>query len=130
MKIVKAMFAGGPSEPRSGTFTGEVWADSVLPAVDGTLINNIWFAPCARTYWHSHERGQILHVLHGSGLICSQGGPVHRLEVGDYVWVPPGEVHWHGGSATSSLLHTAISLGTTSWRGEVSEAEYGTAVQQ
>ena len=130
MKIVKAMFAGAPSERRSGTFTGEVWMDAVLPATDGTMINNVWFAPSSRTYWHTHERGQILHVLSGSGLIRSQDGPVRALEVGDYVWIPPGELHWHGGSKTSSVLHTAISLGTTSWHDEVSEDEYRFPVQE
>lgn len=130
MEIAKAMFAGTASERRGTTFTGEVWVDSVLPRVDGTVVNNVWFAPCSRTYWHSHERGQVLHVLNGSGLICSLGGPVHKLEVGDYVWVPPGELHWHGGSQISSVLHTAISLGATAWQHEVSEEEYGVTVER
>lgn len=129
MKIVKATFAGAASEQRGGTFTGTVWVDSVLPATDDIVINNVWFAPGSRTYWHSHERGQILHVLSGSGLICSRGGPIARLQVGDYVWVPPGEPHWHGGSPNSSMLHTAISLSSTHWQDEVSEADYSGPVE-
>ena len=107
------------SERKSGTFTGQVWADPVLPATDGVVINTVCFAPGARTFWHHHEHGQILHVLAGSGLIRSDGGPVERLRPGDVVWVPPGERHWHGAGPGSYLVHLAISLGTTVWAEEV-----------
>jgi hypothetical protein len=35
--------------------------------------NNVCFTPGARTFWHTHEKGQILTVTLGSGLICSKG---------------------------------------------------------
>jgi quercetin dioxygenase-like cupin family protein len=111
--------APADSTPKSETFTGEVWSDPVLPATDGVAINTIFFAPGARTFWHHHERGQILHVLAGAGLVCSAGGPVARLRPGDVVWVPPGERHWHGAEPGSYLVHLAVSLGTTVWAEEV-----------
>lgn len=46
---------------------------------------------------------------------------------GDTVWVPPGEVHWHGGAPGSYLLHLAVSLGTTSWLEPVGDGEYSAA---
>ena len=108
-----------PSTNRSDTFTGTVWADPALPTQDGVTIANIFFAPGARTFWHHHELGQILHVVAGRGLVCSAGGAVEVLRPGDVVWVPPGERHWHGAAHDSYLVHLAISLGTTVWGDEV-----------
>jgi quercetin dioxygenase-like cupin family protein len=122
--IVPGRRSGAATDKRGPTFTGEVWADPVLPATDGVTINTVWFPPGGRTFWHRHERGQILHVLGGSGLICGYGENPRRLRPGDVVWVPPGERHWHGGAPASFLIHLAISLGTTAWEQEVAEAEY------
>jgi quercetin dioxygenase-like cupin family protein len=122
--IVRGDAPGVPSDKRGPTFTGEVWADPVLPRVDGVTIATIFFTPGARTFWHRHERGQILHVLGGTGFVCSRGGRPELLRAGDTVWVPPGEQHWHGAAPDSFLTHTAISLGTTEWADEVRAAEY------
>lgn len=124
MIIAPGRVLGEKTDKRGPTFTGEVWADPVLPATDGVTINSVFFPPGARTFWHHHERGQILHVLGGGGLICSLGERPRRLRAGDVVWVPAGERHWHGGAPGSFLIHLAISLGTTSWEQEVAEAEY------
>lgn len=126
MEIVKRLgTAGAPSQQRTATFTGLVYADALLASADGTAVNSVFFAPGARTFWHSHERGQILHVLSGHGLIHSQGEVTNPLDPGDVVWVPPGEVHWHGGGPDTVLLHLAVSLGRTTWLAEVSADEYG-----
>ena len=75
--------------------------------------NNVCFTPGARTFWHYHERGQILTVTMGYGLVCSEGQAPQRLRVGDMVHVPAGEKHWHGGTNSTCMAHTAISLGST-----------------
>ncbi len=124
MIIIPGRVADQATDRRGPTFTGEVWADPVLPLTDGVTINTVSFLPSARTFWHHHERGQILHVLAGGGLICTHGRRPRRLRPGDVVWVPPGERHWHGASPGSLLVHLAISLGTTAWADEVSEADY------
>jgi quercetin dioxygenase-like cupin family protein len=116
-----------PSEQRTATFTGLVYADPVLARPDGTIVASVFFAPAARTFWHWHERGQLLQVISGHGLICAEGGPPQPLGRGDIVWVPAGERHWHGAGPLTSLSHLAVSLGTTSWLGPVSDAEYGGA---
>lgn len=126
MKIIHGRAPDGASGLRSAAFTGTVWADPVLPTTDGTTINNIFFTPCSRTHWHSHEHGQVLHVTAGSGLVCTRGETPRQLRAGDTVWVPPGEVHWHGGGPESYLLHLAVSLGTTGWLEPVGDDEYGT----
>ena len=125
MRIVHGRAERVASEQRGATVTGEAWFDPVLPATDGNTITTVFFAPGAHTYWHSHEHGQILQVLAGRGLICSDGAAPRVLSPGDTVWVPAGERHWHGAAPDSFLTHTAISLGTTRWAEEVAEDEYG-----
>jgi quercetin dioxygenase-like cupin family protein len=125
MKIIRNAHAGVPAQQRTETFTGLVYADPVLDGADGVAVNGVFFGPGARTYWHSHESGQVLYALSGSGLICSEGGSTEAIRAGDLVWVPPGEPHWHGGGPATTLLHLAVSLGKTTWLQEVTEAEYG-----
>ena len=125
MKIIRGRAPGAVSQNRQDTFTGTVWGDPVLPPTDGVMINNVFFAPGARTDWHRHEHGQVLHVTAGAGLICTEGEEVQRLGAGDTVWVPAGETHWHGASRDGYLLHLAVSLGTTDWDRPVRDDEYG-----
>ncbi len=117
--------AGRPSEHRTATFTGTVYADSLLDGTDGAAVTSVFFAPGGRTFWHSHSGGQVLHVLAGAGLVATEAGAPQPIGPGDIVWAAPGEVHWHGGGPESMLLHVAVSLGRTSWLGPVSEADYG-----
>lgn len=105
-------------------FTGTVHPFLTLPPTDGVVINTVNFTPGARTFWHSHENGQILIVIAGRGLIQAGGDRVQVLRTGDTVWSPPGEAHWHGAAPNSYLVHTAISLGTTNWAEAVTEANY------
>ncbi|MEJ2888822.1 cupin domain-containing protein [Actinomycetospora aeridis] len=127
MKIVHGRADGAVTEARTATFTGTVWGDPVLPTTDGTTINSVTFTPGARTFWHHHERGQVLVVTAGTGWVCTHGETPEPLTVGDVVWVPPGERHWHGAGPGSIMTHLATSLGTTTWLDEVSEDEYGQA---
>jgi quercetin dioxygenase-like cupin family protein len=125
MQIVKAGKDGGaPSEQRSATFTGLVYADPVLASPGELGVVRVFFGPAARTFWHTHEHGQLLYVISGRGLICAQGSSPQELETGDTVWAEPGERHWHGGGPDTVLLHLAVSLGTTNWLDAVTDAEY------
>lgn len=117
--------AGPPTEQRSATFTGTVYADQLLDGTEGAAVTSVFFAPGARTHWHSHEHGQVLHVLEGRGVVGTKDGAPQPIGAGDVVWAPPGEVHWHGGGPDSMVLHLAISLGPTSWHDPVADDEYG-----
>jgi quercetin dioxygenase-like cupin family protein len=46
------------------------------------------------------------------------------LDPGDVVYADPGEEHWHGAGANTYILHTAISMGVTTWLEEVSDKDY------
>src|ERR1700729_3970348 len=83
------------SQRRDETFTGEVWATPVVSAPGEAMVTSVFFAPGARTFWHSHDGGQVLQVLTGSGLIGRRGEAPRALRPGDTVWAPPGEGDWH-----------------------------------
>jgi quercetin dioxygenase-like cupin family protein len=122
--IARNQFGGTPSTRPTETFTGPVWLSPVLSTPDGTTVNCVFFAPAARTHWHHHERGQLIQVMSGRGLICSDGGPLEAMQAGDVIWVPAGERHWHGGEADSFVVHVAASFGTTVWHEPVSDDQY------
>lgn len=87
-------------------------------------IVTVMFTPCARTNWHTHEKGQFLRVVAGSGWVCDKGGDPQRLNVGDVVWCPPGTTHWHGADDGSYMVHMAVSHGKVDWLQPVTDEEY------
>lgn len=126
MRVIKGR-SGNATARGTNNFTGEVWTDGVLLDDPELKVNTVIFTPCARTYWHYHEGGQILQVFRGRGFVCAEGGDPVELVEGDVVWTPPGERHWHGGGKDSLMGHTAFSLGATVWLEEVSDADYDAA---
>jgi quercetin dioxygenase-like cupin family protein len=128
MRVVSGR-SGKPSEQRTETFTGTVFADPVLVPEDGVAVNIVAFEPCGRTHWHAHEVAQILHVTAGEGRLQLADGTGVVLRPGDVAHIPAGEVHWHGAAPDSFLIHLAVSVGKTEWMQEVSEEEYGSAFE-
>ncbi len=126
MDIVRSSSPEHPTEVRDGTFSGTVLGVQTLSAAQGAAATDVVFLPGARTHWHTHEHGQILRVTAGSGWVCADGEEPMRVNVGDTVWAPAGERHWHGASETHLMAHLAVSLGTTSWHEAVDDAEYPT----
>jgi len=124
MKVTRGHEQGMGSEQRGPTFTGTVWADPVLAPTEGVTINTVFFPPGARTYWHSHDQGQVLLITHGQGWVQVRDGEGTAVGPGDVVWFSPDEVHWHGAQPDSYLTHIAISLGGHEWLDEVTDAEY------
>ena len=120
----------GPAE----WFTGDVWFDQIAPQ-DGPQqgrCNAVRFAPGARTAWHRHVNGQLLHVTEGVGLTQVRGGEVVTIRPGDTVWCPAGVWHWHGATPEHFMTHLAIWDGLapgqdgpeTEWGEHVTDAEY------
>lgn len=124
MKISRGREDGHASQSRTETFTGVVWMDPVLADVPGTGVNAVFFAPGARTHWHSHADGQVLLVTQGRGYVQTRSGDGGWIAAGDVVYSEPGEEHWHGAAPESYLVHTAVSLGRTEWFSEVTDEEY------
>ena len=121
--ITPALQAGSQGRPGS-QFTGDVYAYVTMPAQDGVGINNVTFAPGARTFWHHHERGQILQIVAGRGLFQTAGEAAQTIRAGDTIWIPAGERHWHGAAPDAAMTHVSISLGVTTWQEAVSAEDY------
>ena len=111
-------------------FTGTAWIDMLLdpplPARAGAA--HVTFEPGARTAWHTHPLGQMLHIIAGHGRVQTWGGPLREVRQGDVVWFSPGEKHWHGAAPDSQMTHLAITEAeegvSVVWLEKVSDAQY------
>ena len=111
-------------------FTGAVRVDPLFQAPHPArgLGATVTFEPGARTAWHTHPLGQTLIVTAGCGWVQRWGGPVEPIRPGDVVWIPPGEKHWHGATATTAMTHIAIVEELdgkgADWMEKVSDEQY------
>lgn len=114
-------------------FTGAVRIDPLFQANDPAraVSASVTFEPGARTAWHTHPLGQTLIVITGCGLVQRWDGHIEKIHPGDVVWIPPGEKHWHGATATTALTHIAIQEQldgkTVDWMEKVSDKQYQVA---
>lgn len=127
--LAKAPTVKNPPEQ----FTGDVWVDAIATPQQPDqrmVVSRVRFAPGARTAWHSHERGQTLHVTDGVALIGTRDGSVIRATPGQTIYTPPGEEHWHGATAEDFMVHLAMlengddPATTTNWLEHVTDADY------
>lgn len=111
-------------------FTGTVRVDPLFhtPAPARGLGAGVTFEPGARTAWHTHPLGQTLIVTAGCGWVQRWGGAKEVIRPGDVVWIPPGEKHWHGASATTAMTHIAIVEAldgkSADWLEQVGDEQY------
>lgn len=99
--------AKGPEDYFTGTVHIDAPFKTEAPAwASGATVT---FEPGARTAWHTHPLGQTLIVTSGKGRVQREGGPVEEIGLGDIVWFPPGEKHWHGAAPDTAMSHIAIA---------------------
>jgi quercetin dioxygenase-like cupin family protein len=115
----------------SAHFTGRVWFGPLDgPRRDGDLnALGVMFEPGARTDWHVHPDGQVLYVTAGAGFVQRRDGLTAKVSAGDVVYAPPGEVHWHGATASTPMTHLSLTTGgPTAWLdAKVADDEYRSA---
>lgn len=115
-------------------FTGAVFLDPIFAAPAPARVQSarVSFMPGGRTAWHTHPFGQTLYVIAGVGRIQTKGEPVREIKAGDTVWIPPGEVHWHGAAPDTMMVHIAIQEAldgsAATWLDQVSEEEYAAPI--
>jgi quercetin dioxygenase-like cupin family protein len=71
----------------------------------GVLL--VTFGPGARLNFHAHTYEQILYVTEGRGIVATKSKE-YTVTPGATVFIPPGEIHWHGATRDSSFSHIAI----------------------
>ncbi len=120
------------SQPGPGSrFSGSVWLDelAVAPAPARLRAYIVHFAPGARTAWHTHPLGQVIHVTEGVARVQRDGGPIETVRAGDTVRFDPGERHWHGAAPRAFMTHVAMYEADDNgvevdWAELVTDAEY------
>lgn len=114
-------------------FTGDVWFDPIaVPQAPGqqAVVGRVRFAPGAHTAWHSHARGQTLHVISGAALIGTRDGTIIEAVPGQTIYTPPDEEHWHGATPDDFMEHLAVTengedpAATTTWLEHVADEDY------
>lgn len=116
--------------------TGGVRIDPLfqLPEPARGFGANVTFEPGVRTAWHTHPLGQTLFVTAGCGWVQRRGGPRETIWPGDVVWIPPGEKHGHGATATTARTHIAIvehvAGKSAAWLEQVGDEQYGSGTRE
>jgi quercetin dioxygenase-like cupin family protein len=134
-EVVMKVLAGHERPTRKGPadwFTGTVWIDEIAVGDQPSRLRcfRVSFEPGARTAWHMHPLGQVLHVLAGSGLVQSEGRLPRKIHAGDTVIIAPNERHWHGAGPHNTMVHLALQEADAQgvdvvWSQHVTSEEYG-----
>jgi quercetin dioxygenase-like cupin family protein len=115
-------------------FVGNVWFDPIALPHEGDqrmVVGIVRFEPGARSAWHSHARGQYLHVTHGIGRFGTRDGNVIEVHAGQTIYTPPGEEHWHAATPECFMEHIAVweagddPATSAVWGEHITDAEYG-----
>ncbi len=76
----------------------------------GMAISSVTFTPGSRNKFHVHDNEQILYVTEGKGIVATKEKE-YVVTPGTVVFIPAGEVHWHGAVEDSPFTHIALFKG-------------------
>ena len=67
MRVSRTQPATAAAQPE--WLTGAAWIDEIAvpDSPSRVRVDSVHFAPGARTVWHCHPLGQVLHVTEGAG---------------------------------------------------------------
>jgi 4-carboxymuconolactone decarboxylase len=83
------------------------------------------FEAGTRSYWHSHDNGQLIFVQEGRGRVQRRGEPLKDIAQHESDYTGPGVVHWHGAAPDQpAVLATVAFGGATQWLDEVADDQY------
>ena len=66
------------------------------------------FAQGSKNKFHSHTSEQILIVTQGKGVVATEKEEIN-VSVGDIIFFPANEKHWHGATEDSEFSHIYIT---------------------
>jgi quercetin dioxygenase-like cupin family protein len=114
----------------AANFTGKVWVQPLVPqdTIFNLVAGSVTFEAGARSYWHTHNAGQILLIIDGIGYTQQEGKPIRIIQKGDVITCPPNVEHWHGASPESSMTHVSLNpnadQGVVTWLRPVTDQQY------
>jgi quercetin dioxygenase-like cupin family protein len=121
LTVVSAQWIGYAQQPQAALFTGK------SDTMDGKDLSAArrHFEAGARSYWHSHDNGQLLLVEKGRMRTAKRGQTMKELGPGESDFTGPAVQHWHGAAPTQELVQINVGFsGGTKWLEAVTDDEY------
>jgi quercetin dioxygenase-like cupin family protein len=108
MKIVKMNKV--PKQPfRIPLFTGsDVTRQPLVSDSKDLMMNIVNFGKGVRNKFHTHDGDQVLIITAGKGMVVTEKEK-KTVTVGEIVFIPAGEKHWHGATKDSEFSHIAVT---------------------
>jgi len=108
MKVVKPTEV--PRQPHvAPLFTApDVTRQSIVSDSKELSIGIVNFGKGVRNKFHAHSVDQILIVTAGKGYVVTEKEK-RVVTVGDVIWFPAGEKHWHGATEDSEFSHIVVT---------------------
>lgn len=126
----RAASTQGPAQ----RFTGTVWIDEIAVNAEPSRLRaySVHFTPSARTAWHRHPFGQVIHIIEGTAVVQRRGGAAEIVRAGDTVQFAAAEEHWHGAAPSSFMTHIAMQEAAddgsdADWAEQVNDEQYAEA---
>ena len=105
MKITSAK-AGSRAKDEGPLFVGEVKRQALVE--DGAIrLVEVEFVAGARTKMHTHSTDQVLIISAGDGIVGTPSEQ-HNVVLGDVVFIPAGEAHFHGAAPAKGMSHYSL----------------------
>ena len=114
MRVIRKAELEGTPAPNEN-FDGLVAMSSIGRLTEPGGAALVTFQDGARNHWHTHDGGQLLHVISGDCRLQLEGGPVETLHAGDFAIIDPGEKHWHGAAPGTDMAHLSVAGGEVRW---------------
>ncbi len=108
MQVVKITEV--PRQPHvAPLFTGpDVTRQPIVSDSKELSMNIVNFGKGMRNKFHAHSVDQILVITAGKGYVVTEKEK-RIVTVGDVVWFPAGEKHWHGATEDSEFSHLVVT---------------------
>ncbi len=95
---------------KSPLFTSDdVYVQQLSPEGSQLVSSVVTFGKGTRNKLHTHSSAQILIVTQGKGLVATETEQ-REVTVGDVIFFPAGEPHWHGAGPDSEFAHIYVML--------------------
>ena len=92
---------------------------------EGLRVSRRRFEAGARSAWHSHTYGQLLHVEEGLARTQKRGQALREMGAGESDYTGPDIEHWHGAGPNDHFVQVAVGFGTgTEWFDKTTDDEY------
>ncbi len=124
LALTSVWTSGAQSQPSGASAAQFTGTSTSMEGKDLTIARRRFDAG-ARTYWHSHERGQLLLVEQGKMRTQKRGGPMREIGVGETDFTGPNIAHWHGAAPDAPAIQINAGFGgVTKWLEEVPADAY------